>query len=66
MADDWGNAKDGWLARLQQRRQDRRDLRADRRARRKGRIGMNPGDAAERATSSTFTSGGYFTKGPKP
>jgi hypothetical protein len=66
MADEWGIAKDGWLARLQRRRQDRRELRADRRARRKARIGMSPDDAASHATSSTFQSGGYFTKGPKP
>jgi hypothetical protein len=66
MVDAWGEAKDGWLARLQRRRQDRRALRADRRARRKARIGPSPDDAVSQANVSNFQSGGYFTKGPKP
>jgi hypothetical protein len=61
MSDAFGDAKDGWVSRYRQRRATRRERRADRRARRKGRLGGNPGDAAARARSSNFQSGGYFT-----
>ena len=66
MSDAFGGAKDGWVSRYRQRRAERRERRVDRKARRTGRLGGNPGDAAARARSSNFQSGGYFTTNPPP
>jgi hypothetical protein len=54
----------GWVSRYRQRSRDRHALRADRRARRRARFGGTPDDAARRAESGNYQSGGFFTKKP--
>jgi len=66
MPDEQGQARDGWVSRLRERRADRQVLRADRRARRRGRFGGNADDAARQAESGNFQSGGYFTTKTRP
>jgi hypothetical protein len=61
MSDQPGKAEDSWVSRLRERSAERRAIRADRRARRKARVGVSPGDAVDRASSSNFQGGGYFT-----
>lgn len=51
--------------RARERMAERRALHADRRARRKGKIGLNPQDAADIAAAAQVR-GGFFTTDPGP
>jgi hypothetical protein len=61
--DGFQSEEDSVLSRLRARLALRRELRSDRRARRRASMG-NPGDAAAKARSENFQSGGYFTTRP--